>query len=548
MLSEDSLRSIESGSETDLTKVLEAFNSENAQTFSFPNVTTDFKQKCVQTITGRLKCTLSSKCQILCLQALRIYSREKERMEVLTSDDTLELLVKLSGLQYYAEEEGEGVTIQDGDQDVMVESQKCLCNLIFNSTVAQRYCSEKGCIVGLVQRLKTYGDPDLNYEIKFFDMRMLFLLTALPTCIQTRPKIRYELHGFTYLMEVLDLTLRAAEEKRTGLGDQDVDLCSEILKILFNLTVAVEKKSADEEEEAHFMRLVSVLRDLLMCTTISKDKQEELHSHTVNLLINIPVDFYEELLTPLNESDVRGVENKDVEYDGKNMEAIIVLIEFLSKRLDRPSKSLKESLTPILHCLCEACRHNRSIRKFCRTKILPPLREEVKRLPEEGDSLRNRLCKQLTSPVTEVKDLVAHFMFVLCKENVNRMVKYTGYGNCAGLLAQFGLLKLEQGNTKGDYSSDSEDSDTEEYSELKHQINLVTGRWEESKPDPMEGMSEEQKEHEAMKLVDAMDKLHRQGLIQPSRIGPDGRPEPVSHILELAESGGATAAKETDSD
>ena len=28
-----------------------------------------------------------------------------------------------------------------------------------------------------------------------------------------------------------------------------------------------------------------------------------------------------------------------------------------------------------------------------------------------------RLCKLLTSPVTEIKDLVAHFLFILCKEN-----------------------------------------------------------------------------------------------------------------------------------
>ena len=47
------------------------------------------------------------------------------------------------------------------------------------------------------------------------------------------------------------------------------------------------------------------------------------------------------------------------------------------------------------------------------------------------------------------------------------MIKYTGYGNCAGLLAQLGLLKMNEINYKGDYSSDSEDSDTEEYSELK---------------------------------------------------------------------------------
>ena len=28
-----------------------------------------------------------------------------------------------------------------------------------------------------------------------------------------------------------------------------------------------------------------------------------------------------------------------------------------------------------------------------------------------------RLCKLLTSPVTEIKDLVAHYLFILCKEN-----------------------------------------------------------------------------------------------------------------------------------
>lgn len=50
------------------------------------------------------------------------------------------------------------------------------------------------------------------------------------------------------------------------------------------------------------------------------------------------------------------------------------------------------------------------------------------------------------------------------------MVKYTGFGNCAGLLAQFGLLKLgDSGQCKGDYSSNSEDSETEEYAELKDQ-------------------------------------------------------------------------------
>ena len=37
----------------------------------------------------------------------------------------------------------------------------------------------------------------------------------------------------------------------------------------------------------------------------------------------------------------------------------------------------------------------------------------------------------------------------------------------------------------------------------------MTGRVEEKAPNPMEGMTEEQKEHEAMKLVNMFDKLSR---------------------------------------
>lgn len=40
-------------------------------------------------------------------------------------------------------------------------------------------------------------------------------------------------------------------------------------------------------------------------------------------------------------------------------------------------------------------------------------------------------------------------------------------------------------------------------------VNPVTGRFEEERTKPWEGMSEEQKEYEVMKLVDAMDKLQR---------------------------------------
>jgi Guanine nucleotide exchange factor synembryn len=61
-----------------------------------------------------------------------------------------------------------------------------------------------------------------------------------------RPKLRQELHGLTYLIEVLDLTLRSADEAARPVTDQEVDLCCEVLKILFNVTVGSESNSLDE--------------------------------------------------------------------------------------------------------------------------------------------------------------------------------------------------------------------------------------------------------------------------------------------------------------
>jgi len=70
---------------------------------------------------------------------------------------------------------------------------------------------------------------------------------------RVRPRLRQELHGFTYLIEVLDLTLRGAEEAQRQLNDQEVDLCCEVLKILFNVTVSMEATCLDEVTSEAFI-------------------------------------------------------------------------------------------------------------------------------------------------------------------------------------------------------------------------------------------------------------------------------------------------------
>ena len=63
------------------------------------------------------------------------------------------------------------------------------------------------------------------------------------------------------------------------------------------------------------------------------------------------------------------------------------------------------------------------------------------------------------------------FICVLLWSLANRLVKYTGYGNAAGLLMTHGLLGGGPSVGEANYSSDeSEGSDTEEYCKVQHKL------------------------------------------------------------------------------
>ena len=79
--------------------------------------------------------------------------------------------------------------------------------------------------------------------------------------------------------------------------------------------------------------------------------------------------------------------------------------------------------------------------------------------------------------------MVAELLYALCKENVGRLVKHTGYGNAAGLLARRGLMCGGRG--AGNYSSD-EESDTEEYKHVRDQVNPISGCIDQPRANPLE--------------------------------------------------------------
>lgn len=277
-------------------------------------------------------------------------------------------------------------------------------------------------------------DHNIEFELQYFDMKLLFLITALNPNVRT--KVRDDYHGLTYLVETLDLIIKEhsdASNVENQLTDRQVDLLGEILKVLFNITVRSETSVAtEEEEEIQFRRLAVVLHDLLLCRATTKDKQIELCSNTVNLLTNVPTACYSELVIPmhLDASDpstastsaasneaCASIVNSNC-FEGSDVTALDVLLEFLKCRLENIQKLAvqQELLSPILTALVKCVRCNSLQRRYIRSQVLPPLRD-VKQRPEVGTHLRNYLCKLLTTPATQVRDLTSEFLFVLCKEN-----------------------------------------------------------------------------------------------------------------------------------
>lgn len=193
-------------------------------------------------------------------------------------------------------------------------------------------------------------DANVPYDLQYFDMKLLFLITALNPDVRT--KVRDDYHGLTYLVEILDLIIKERADSHNGhheLNDSQVNLLAEIMKVLFNITVRNETSVAtEEEEEIQFRRLAVVLHDLLLCRATSKEKQLELCSNTINLLTNVPTACYSELVIPMHlDSDTStsfataANLNSLHLFEGHDVTALEILLEFLKCRLENVQVSVQ---------------------------------------------------------------------------------------------------------------------------------------------------------------------------------------------------------------
>jgi len=479
-------------SRADIERDLDEFIRNNSSVTSFPSLTNCKRKQAWGGLFAVVKSNPSVSIKEKALISCRLLSRDSTGINECIENTHVELLIE---------------TLMCSDNaGVGFEAKKVLSNLIHQSAIVRAYCTQNGFlekVLNLVKNHKAKG------EIERFDLRLVFLLTTL--CPEQRLVANQQLGSLS--------TLNSTLSRCCEITAKDTPLAvyvGEVLKVLFNLTI-----EAQEEDGEELRQICTTIKTLLVRDFESEEANDTVVSNIVNFLTNL--DGKPELTSIL--------------FPDNDMANIQKILDFLLRKLEKSMTSsqlnLKEEVAPSLSVLWSVSKMHRHTRKYLKNIVLPPLTaRDIQEKPEKGSSVRSRLVALLTNPDPEVATMTAEFLFVLCKHNVGRLVKHSGYGNAAGLLARRGLL--QGGRGEGDFSAD-EESDTEDYQKEAHKVNPITGCIEEERKNPLEGMTDEQKEYEAMKLVNMMDQLMKGGLIQPATVGPDGKPVPVDHILQMTE-------------
>ena len=126
------------------------------------------------------------------------------------------------------------------------------------------------------------------------------------------------------------------------------------------------------------------------------------YRNCINLLTNIPAKYTDPLLSS-PDSTLMSSSYQREEYNGQCMSSTHTMMDFLVARCSGSQTGLREALTPVLTVMIKLARHHRSVRKYLRNAILPPLNcNDLDRRPEESNSPRGSLCKLLTSPLDDV--------------------------------------------------------------------------------------------------------------------------------------------------
>jgi len=500
---------------------LRSVNSNLGQQFAFPELDESIRKNvCEFFVADFSEAPPSLQCALL--ELVRILCRDKNGINALFSEELVELVLKAAGIF---------PKWKPSNHSVVMEAVKCLVNALFNSVVARTGFENKCCqimiqrdqeIVKFLKDGSQFSDffdylsqmsKDLLETLLFLDLRICFVASA--HSIELQKKWVEDSENTQVFLDILKFACRVIPIP----DKKENDWATESLKILFNLYCHAQMYDADVAESCakECSKLIQ-----------NPDVDDDLKQNAIHLLATMP-SCLPSLCPELTAEEQEQLKTTKV-YENFDMRFVDATLELLSRKIDKTGTGEVDLLSTFFTTLIHLCKNHKAARRYCRLKVIPPLKaQHVEKPPDEGKTLRNKIVRLLTSP-THCKDLAAEFLFVLCKRNVNRLIKYTGFGHSAGLLANYGFLGSINDPRR---ESDSEDSETESYKQVEDKINPVTGYIQPVIDNPLDHMTEEQKEYEAIQLANAMNKLLSEGVIQPASIGQDGKPTVVSHVNEL---------------
>ena len=201
---------------------LQEFCEANANQFSFSHIDASIRNKFIHRLMEELSTeeedtngrplTFIAKC----LEALRVLSRDSSNLKELVTEDSCQVFLKLAGL--YSDVNNCGELRMDIEKAVVVvEALKCVCNLVYQDGQFRQHAIKYNCTEGACLRLMWFRYVKLAREVKFFDLRLLFVLTALEPSERTTA-----LHSkaLELLVAALDQLIPGAELRHSLLASE----------------------------------------------------------------------------------------------------------------------------------------------------------------------------------------------------------------------------------------------------------------------------------------------------------------------------------------
>lgn len=196
------------------------FCESNGQCFSFEHINAALRDRFICSLLDELSISSensSSKYRAHCLQALRVLSRDRSNLGEMISEKSCVIFLRLSGLYSDDSRSLETVEVVISTSMVVIEALKCVCNLVYQNAEFREYVVKHGCTKAVCGRLAWFGHSDLPRDVKFFDLRLLFVLTALEANERTAA---LKANAVELLTTALGQTVPGCEERKELLNKE----------------------------------------------------------------------------------------------------------------------------------------------------------------------------------------------------------------------------------------------------------------------------------------------------------------------------------------